>query len=191
MIYKAVVENNRKNGNVQVRVFGVHSQNKGLIPTEALPWAEVQGSTSFGLIDGVGVSSVLRIDTWVYVMFEGGDVDRPIVTGVVIGDNDLNTKLTDDTFTDIQTIKTKSGHLVEFNDTEGEEKITITHKSGTLIEFDKDGNINVDAVTTNLGVGGKQIARLDDIVEVTVVGGSSAGKHAGVIKTCLGVNTSI
>lgn len=50
--------------------------------------------------------------------------------------------------------------------------------------------VNVDAATTNLGVGGQPIARLNDKVEVTVTGGSSAGVHLGRIIEG-GVNTSI
>ncbi len=51
-------------------------------------------------------------------------------------------------------------------------------------------NVNIDAAVTNLGVGGAAIARAGDVVEVTVVGGSSAGTHSGTI-TAGGVNTSI
>ena len=51
-------------------------------------------------------------------------------------------------------------------------------------------NVNVDAATTNLGVGGPQIARLGDEVTVEVTGGSSAGTYKGTI-TSAGVNTSI
>ena len=54
----------------------------------------------------------------------------------------------------------------------------------------KATNVYVDAATTNLGVGGVAIARVGDPVQVTVVGGSSAGNHNGTI-TGGGVNTSI
>jgi hypothetical protein len=36
--------------------------------------------------------------------------------------------------------RTESGHVVEFDDTEGKERVSIFHKSGTLIEFDSVGN---------------------------------------------------
>ena len=51
-------------------------------------------------------------------------------------------------------------------------------------------SVNIDAPITNLGVGGNEIARLGDAVEVTVTGGSSAGTYSGTI-TSAGVNTSI
>jgi len=49
--------------------------------------------------------------------------------------------------------------------------------------------VNIDASTTNIGVGGAAIARVGDSVQVTVVGGSSAGTHNGTI-TSGGGNTS-
>ena len=51
-------------------------------------------------------------------------------------------------------------------------------------------NVNIDAGTTNLGVGGLAIARVGDPVSVAVVGGSSEGTHTGTI-TGGGGNTSI
>ena len=54
----------------------------------------------------------------------------------------------------------------------------------------KATNVNVDAAVTNLGVGGKNIARLGDEITVEVTSGSSAGTYKGTI-TSSGVNTSI
>lgn len=51
-------------------------------------------------------------------------------------------------------------------------------------------SVNVYSPLTNLGDGGKGIARLDDEVEVYVEGGSSAGTWKGKIISS-GVNTSI
>jgi len=51
-------------------------------------------------------------------------------------------------------------------------------------------NVNIDAAQTNLGVGGPDIARVGDTVEVNVGSGSSAGTWTGAITTG-GVNTSI
>lgn len=40
-------------------------------------------------------------------------------------------------------LKTKSGHLVELDDTQDKERIKIHHKSGTLIDIDHEGNIRI------------------------------------------------
>lgn len=51
-------------------------------------------------------------------------------------------------------------------------------------------NVNIHASATNLGDGGKPIARVDDQIEVTITGGSSAGTYTGKIISG-GTNTSI
>ncbi len=54
----------------------------------------------------------------------------------------------------------------------------------------KAATFDVDSPQSDLGQGGPLIARVGDSVQVTVVGGSSAGVHTGVI-TSGGVNTSL
>lgn len=69
----------------------------------------------------------------------------------------------------------------------------IFRKSGDIDIETGDGgsaNVNVNAAQVNLGEGGEKIARIGDAVEVTIVGGSSAGTHTGTI-TSGGENTSI
>jgi hypothetical protein len=51
-------------------------------------------------------------------------------------------------------------------------------------------SVNVDSPAINLGVGGPEIARKGDAVEVTVVGGSSSGTHSGTITGGSSQNTS-
>jgi uncharacterized protein (DUF2345 family) len=41
---------------------------------------------------------------------------------------------------DINAIKTRSGHLIEFKDTDGEESITMTDKKGNVIKIDSAGD---------------------------------------------------
>jgi hypothetical protein len=74
------------------------------------------------------------------------------------------------------------------------EKVTVNSTGDVDITTSGDANVdatnvNIDAVV-NLGVGGAAIARVGDAVSVTVVGGSSAGVHTGVI-TSGGANTSL
>lgn len=45
-------------GRVKVRVIGVHTENKSLLPTEDLPWAEVLSGINSASISGVGLSAV-------------------------------------------------------------------------------------------------------------------------------------
>lgn len=157
-MYRGIVENNiDPNGSkrVQVRVFGVHTQDSSKVPTEALPWAEVCGDTNFGLIGGVGLSSVLKVGTWVFVAFEDELLERPIIMGVVAGINSDGTPdLYQDVYDDpdnIIALQTKSGHLIKISDVSGSEEISITHKTGTKIIMDASGAMQIETAN-NLDV---------------------------------------
>lgn len=83
MIYDAVVENINdpmKLGRVQVRVFGLHTDNTALIPTEDLAWARVlmPGAAMSGI--GQSISGLLP-GSWVMVMFQDAEQQYPIVLG--------------------------------------------------------------------------------------------------------------
>lgn len=89
IFYRAVVENNNdggKAGKVQVRVMGIHSDNIEKVPTANLPWAEVMGSTAqHGGMSGIGTSTVPLQGSWVWVIFDGGNWNAPVITGIITG----------------------------------------------------------------------------------------------------------
>jgi len=185
LLLRAVVEDNKdplKIGRVRVRIFGIHSDKNEksgekfeVVKTSDLPWAEVMGDTGFGLVGGIGLSSVLHQGTWVWVMLENNDPNKPVVIGTIHGVNsespvgkassgkgfydpdgkfppapgasrsDMNKKL-DNAYTSMQVIETQSGHIIEIQDTAGSERIKITHKTGTFFYIDPSGNIFVNGV---------------------------------------------
>ena len=55
--------------------------------------------------------------------------------------------------------ESESGHYVEFDDTEGNERIQIFHRLGTFIEIDKGGNVILKTP--------------DDVNMTTIIGGNS------------------
>ena len=141
MLYQGSVIDNQdpqKMGRVKVYVKGVH------LDETTLPWAEVMGSTAFGLSHGTGVSSVLQKGTEVWVVFKDAECMFPVVVGVCTGvDDDGKTDIHDSLnseYGNMQTITTPSGHMVQFADTAGDERIIITHKSGSSITIDHEGN---------------------------------------------------
>ena len=191
-LYRAVVEDNKdpeKLARVKVRVYGLHTANVDgfdSIKTADLPWAQVMGGNQFGLVGGVGTSSVLRQGTWVWVVLEEDNPNKPIVIGTLIGKNDSpsgdsfvdpdgahpaeSKKITpmddsrspgseaprndrsdlhpllDDKYPTLATLETESGHLIELDDTPGDERIKVTHTSGSFILIDKNGDIFVNGV---------------------------------------------
>jgi hypothetical protein len=243
--YRGIVEDNKdpdKLGKVKVRVIGIHTPNNensgkdfDFITTEQLPWAEIMGGTGGGLVSGIGLSSVLRQGTWVWVIFDHDNVNKPIVVGSIIGkcmespkgkysdgkgffdpdeeypftiradqesdfnrlarneklstdyydeltsiygqtetihkiinDNlDIQTGITDGVsgadvsqtepnslndsseYPDVNVIETHSGHTIELDDTDGNERVRVYHTSGSYIEIRPDGTFVQKSVNTD------------------------------------------
>lgn len=87
--YLGVVEDRMdplKLGRVRVRILGLHTHEKTLLPTADLPWAlKVQPTTS-GAMSGIGHSPVgLMEGTWVLVQFIDPDKQVPFVMGAIGG----------------------------------------------------------------------------------------------------------
>jgi predicted chitinase len=88
-LYTGVVENRQdplKLGRCQVRVVGLHTDNKTLLPTEDLPWAyPMQPVTSAG-ISGLGHSPTGPVPgSWVVIMFRDEDLQQPVMLGTIGG----------------------------------------------------------------------------------------------------------
>lgn len=73
-----------------------------------------------------------EVDDEVLVAFEHGFTDHPYVVGFLWNGKDKPPK--DDK--NVRRIKTKSGHIVEFDDNASREKITIKSKGGHVVELD-------------------------------------------------------
>lgn len=170
-LMKGIVENNNsplKNGSVQVRVFGLHSFGTGFeeVKTEHLPWIEVVGDF---VTQGVGVSKIPEIGSFVHVLVPE-DLDRMMVIGTVksqidfnlvqqgegstmlepqeFGDDDLKIIEPEELDTKTQypdsfSLKTKTGHFIIQDDTEGNERLKLQHKTGQFFEFRPDGSFVV------------------------------------------------
>ena len=150
MFYRGVVENHddpKQLGRVQVRVFGIHDSGSN-VSSSALPWAEVSGGTDFGLYQGVGITSILRKGTLVWMFFHNNDFNYPVIFAVIKGGGDIN-DVAKGSYTNIATLKTESGHIIELCDVGGAEKIEIKHMSGTKIVLEPDGSILIDS-TNNI-----------------------------------------
>jgi GH24 family phage-related lysozyme (muramidase) len=89
MIYNGVVESifdPLECGRVKVRIFGLHTDDKNLIPTEDLPWAQVLKPTDSASISGIGTSGSGMVQgSWVVVDFLDEDKQYPIVMGTIPG----------------------------------------------------------------------------------------------------------
>jgi hypothetical protein len=116
-------------GRVKVRYFWQDEE-------ESTNWMRLQGQSA-GSSDVVkknrGLVFIPEIEDQVMVAFEQGNPDRPYVTGSLFHRDNGGGAATDN---NIKSITTRSGHTIEFDDTEGEEKIHIRDNGGSVITFD-------------------------------------------------------
>jgi len=112
-----------------------------------------------------GIQILPAVDSQVVVGFEAGNLHRPYIVGACWNGKETlpeepvsaNNK---------RLIKTRSGSVLEFDDTDGTPKITVqmksghklvlddgaqevrlTHKNGCLIKFDASGNVTITATS--------------------------------------------
>jgi len=171
-LYRGIVTNNKnpksndsptRDGRVQVRLFEIHGPN---VKDKELPWAEVmQGIDYIGFFDGpknitapydynasnkgetpspdpkigYGKNTIIEIGTWVFCLLDHDNPNMPIVIGTIASHNEINEFSNPKN----QVTRTVSGHMVEFDDNDGNERIHIHHKSGTDIEIGPDGTVTI------------------------------------------------
>jgi len=78
----------------------------------------------------------------------------------------------------VRMMRTPSGHYLEFDDTEGEERVQIQHKSGAFIEILADGSINTCAAG-KVHTFGKQMSAYCDGSYVNEIQGTKTENIAG------------
>ena len=78
--------------------------------------------------------------TKLWVEFEGGDPHYPIWVGTWFADGEAPEE-TPDNAPDNRVIQTASGHTVELDDTEGEERLVVRHKLDSFLSVDKEGSV--------------------------------------------------
>ena len=88
--FVGVVENRadpQKLGRVQVRIYGVHTEDKTAIPTEDLPWAMVVNPITSGSLSGIGRSPTGLVEgTWVFGIFtDEREYQVPFILGSLVG----------------------------------------------------------------------------------------------------------
>jgi len=149
-----------KAGRVRVRAYGVHDEDKVLVPTSSLPWAPVLMPGTSASLNGVGVSAtgLLIGSTVVGFFLDGNEITMPVVFGVLPGIQDMPGLAAGRPIINKQRLgpepespfnaqypfnkvtTTESGHVFEVDDTPNFERIHTYHRSGTYSEIDTDGN---------------------------------------------------
>ena len=88
-IYTGVVENRDdplRIGRCQVRVVGLHTEDKIKLPTEDLPWAHPIAPITSASMNGIGWTPVGPVNgTWVAIVFTDADEQFPMMLGTLPG----------------------------------------------------------------------------------------------------------
>src|SRR5208337_2576039 len=88
---------------------------------------------------GSGTVFLPEVGDDVLVAFEQGDIDRPIILGGLWDGQKKPPETNADGKNNVQMIKTKAGHLIKFDNTQGAETVLIEHSSGSTIKLDEEG----------------------------------------------------
>lgn len=190
-LYRGIVEDNKspsKDGRVRVRIFGLHSTDKNLVPTNTLPWAEFCHPLSFGFGSGIGITSIPRTGSMVFVILENDNPNNPIIIGGISGKNmtetglnlpkserlgywDIN-DLANPGYPNNHVIETLGGHIIEIDDSSAD-KIRICHKNGNEVILNNEG-ISVTSVGNRTEItSGKFLQTVLNTVEINANGSIS------------------
>ncbi len=194
--YKGVVEDDRdplESQRYRVRIIGIDDET---IPTESLPWAT---SLDFSLFSGMGFTSFIKKGTYVLVHLFQNDRNQPIIMGVLKGVNnqneelqvfkdptnqyplsnyknqpDTNNKSRGEKYLKNQVFETESGHYMEFDDSNGDERIHIFHRTGTEVLIDKEGTVTINIVKdNNENIDGNNTEHIKGENSITIDGNSN------------------
>lgn len=122
----------------------------------AFPWLGEDASDVFAWAtllspyaeDDAGFLALPSVDSQVVVAFEGGELRRPYVVGAAWNGREALPH-EPDAANNLRTLKTRSGIVLEFDDSDGATKVTLTTPSGHTLVLD-DGSTEV-ALTHSSG----------------------------------------
>ena len=150
--FTGVIENitdPMKLNRVKVRCIGFHTQDTKVVSTNDLPWATVVMPVTNASIKGNGGNHHLEVGSWVVGFFrDGPSAQDPMVLGSVATQTDGEQDIPTESSTTNKVYKSKSGHLIEIDNTDGDERVNIKHKSGSRITMNSDGTVSI--VATNI-----------------------------------------
>lgn len=95
---------------------------------------------------GSGIFWPPENDAFVFVFFDNGDPDHPLgYIGGWYAEDEVHDELTpeDDGTPEKRGFRTPGGHLVVMSDKDGEEKVLIRHKDGTIVEWTSDKKVKI------------------------------------------------
>lgn len=186
-----------KLGRVRVKVYQDHDL---LMKNEDLTWSHVMLPTTSESLGGIGLNPSLAVGSRVIGFYPDGENGRvSIIIGTMAFNPSTDNGSSDHSMSFLfrgrnsitqekigidepdssykaeypfnRVLQTKSGHVIEVDDTAGEERIHVRHKAGSYIEINKDGRITVVAQDDSINItGGNSSIQVKGNASVVVEG---------------------
>jgi len=97
----------------------------------------------YGGLDQQGLFMIPEVDAQVWVEFEEGDISRPVWVGTFWQQqSDVPQDASKDEPT-TRLIQTKSGHIIQFDDADGEEQFRLHHPKDAEMVIDPNGTVSL------------------------------------------------
>jgi len=137
---------------VRVQALGFYDDD---IAVNDLPWATVMMPVTAASLQGNGGNHHLEVGTWVVGFFrDGPSAQDPMVMGSIATQTEGTQDIPTESSITNKVYKSKAGHLIELDNTEGSERVNIQHKSGTTVNIAADGTVFVNASNTTVDITG-------------------------------------
>lgn len=129
-----------KIGRVKVRIFGIHD-DETQIPDSELPWSHTLQDSTNPAMNGIGRSPTgIKVGSITLGVFNNGnDLQQYVVLGTYHGTGDTPSEALDE-YPNNHVTKYESGHLFEIDESSGNERIHVKHKSGSEHQYNPDGS---------------------------------------------------
>ena len=160
-----------------------------------LPWLSDEEETHWARVvtpmagPERGMYFLPEVEDEVLVAFEHGATDVPYVLGSLWNGQDAPPESNDDGANNMRSIRSRSGHVIRLNDTDGEEKIEIIDKtennsividtSSNAIAITGEGDITLESTDGNVIITGKSIEISSTDADVVIDASGNADVTGG------------
>ena len=139
----------------RIRVFPYGYYDEERVATSDLPWSTVMMSNAHASLKGNGGNHHLEVGSWVVGFFRDGySAQDAIVIGSIPTKTDGVVDIPPESSETNKVYKSKAGHLIELDNTSGEERVHLKHASGTYVLLDKDGTVYINSSNTTVDITG-------------------------------------
>jgi len=166
-----VKENNDPEGMGRIKVQFPWQQKNGAMT----PWVRIVTPHGGG---DKGFHFIPELEEEVLIGFEGGNAECPYMVGSLYHKSKQPESWKTDA-NDIKAIRTRSGHTIELNDTDGAEFINITDAKGNLITIDTVGETITMNALKDININAGENINISAGQNIIVKAGTNLSQSAG------------